>query len=230
MNYAIIGASRGLGVALAKGLPDSGDRIFCISRTTTEVFKDGVNYSWIQADAESESFSDDILEAVGSTPVDVLIYNAGISGVTPFSKATEKNLSNVLRVNLESFVRLSNRLLPNILNGTAKTIICISSTCGLPNEGTSNVAYTASKFGLRGAVHALREELRPHGCKVTAISPGSIASDVDFDLGAQAALEQHMQKRIPVHDLVSTVQYVLSLSPASCVKEIHIPATLDEDV
>lgn len=108
-------------------------------------------------------------------------------------------------------------------------IILIGSTCGLENEGAECVAYVASKFGLRGAAHSLREHFRSHGVRVTAISPGSMATDFPLS-DPQAAIDQYENTRMPVSDILEVVKCVRNVSSATTLKEIIIPATLDTDV
>jgi NAD(P)-dependent dehydrogenase (short-subunit alcohol dehydrogenase family) len=99
----------------------------------------------------------------------------------------------------------------------------------LENGDGSAVAYTAAKFGLRGACHALRQHFRKASIAVTCLSPGSIASD--FRHGRVAdALQRYRRRRMPVEDIVAMIRCILDLSPASCVKEITMPALKDEDV
>ncbi|MES1151157.1 MAG: SDR family NAD(P)-dependent oxidoreductase, partial [Dongia sp.] len=103
------------------------------------------------------------------------------------------------------------------------------STSGLENGDGSAVAYTAAKFGLRGACQALRQHFRKSGIAVTCLSPGSIASE--FRHGrAVDALKKHRTRRMPVEDIVAMIRCILDLSPAACVKEIAMPALKDDDV
>jgi short-subunit dehydrogenase len=83
---------------------------------------------------------------------------------------------------------------------------------------------------LRGACQALRQHFRKDGIAVTCLSPGSIASDVDYAEGSDAALKRHRGKRMPVTDIIAMIRCILDLSPAACVKEIAMPALKDEDV
>ena len=134
-----------------------------------------------------------------------------------------------MRVNVSSFLVLAQALIPNIVAAGPGRVIAIGSTSGLENTGSTAVAYTASKFALRGSVHSLREVLRPYRIPVTCISPGSLASDVPLAAGERGARQKHGEERIPVGDIVRLVRCVLSLSPIACVKEIHIPAVHDTD-
>lgn len=93
---------------------------------------------------------------------------------------------------------------------------------GLDNFPSREVANTASKFGLRGVVHALREELRQDRIAVTIINPGNIATPEV--LNALKELGQPESNAIPLSDLLSVIDCILSLSRSTCIKEIQIPA------
>jgi short-subunit dehydrogenase len=121
-------------------------------------------------------------------------------------------------------------LVSNIRSGRLKKIIFIGSTCGLENEGSDSVVYNATKFGLLGVTHALREYLRKDLVSVSCISIGSLASDIHFTEGAGAALEKYSNERIPVADIISIINVILESSVAACIKEIHVPALLDNNV
>ncbi|WP_245940010.1 hypothetical protein [Stenomitos frigidus] len=86
------------------------------------------------------------------------------------------------------------------------------------------VANSASKFGLRGVVHALREELRSQQIGVTVINPDNVGTpEVLADLAADNLLSA---EAIPLTDLLSILDCILSLSRATCLKEIGVPAML----
>ncbi len=228
----IFGASRGLGAAISAGLPLPGDTVWCVSRSEPAELKrtDGVQRRWIQADLAEASAIDTIADQLGSAPVDVFIYNAGIWESASFEEVSEAELQRIVQVNLTSLLLAARRLAPNLKAAVAAKVILIGSTCGLENEGGTAVAYAATKFGMRGAAHALREVFRPHGIAVTCLSPGSIASDLTWEEGPEAALERHRRERIPVHDIVKLLRCLIELSPAACIKEIDMPALRDTDV
>ena len=79
------------------------------------------------------------------------------------------------------------------------------------------VAYSASKFGLRGVAHALREHLRHERIAVTVLNPGSIAWEATLS----------SEDLIPPTDIVSLVRAVLEISGRTVVKEIDLPAMRD---
>ncbi|MBM4423637.1 MAG: SDR family oxidoreductase [Chloroflexi bacterium] len=234
-NMIIFGASRGLGAAFNSGLPERGDTVWLVSRSQPERLQsdEGVKRIWVRADLRKPGAADSIAGAVGGQPLDVLIYNAGIWEASAFGPeykfervSAEENL-DVLAVNLLSPVLCLQKLIPNLRKSSNAKVILIGSISGLENNGGREVAYDASKFGLRGAAHALREYLRKDRIAVTVLNPGSIDTDTPFEAGVEASVAASKGKLIPVHDLVAVVNCVINLSKATCPKEIDIPAMAD---
>ncbi len=114
--------------------------------------------------------------------------------------------------------------------GKRSNVILIGSTAGLENSGSLGVSYVASKFGLRGLSHSLRENLRHDKIGVTVINPGGMATDFDFTEEIERVQEKYGYKRIPVQDIVQTIQWITGLSKVTCPKEIDLPSMLDTDV
>lgn len=234
----IFGGSRGLGDAFACGVPEPGDEVWLVSRTRPPSLDldDEISRYWIEADLGRPGSAALIEETLGGKALDVLIYNAGIweeQGFTAdydFEESTDAENLNIIAVNLGAAMSCIQRLLPNLRLGVDAKIVLIGSTSGLDNARDREVAYTASKFGVRGLGHALRQNLREDGIAVTVINPGWIASEVPWDRGLEHTLEATGGKLVPMQDLVAIVKCVLSLSPATCVKEIHVPAMADPNV
>ena len=235
-NILIFGASRGLGAAFSSGLPTRGDSVWLVSRSQPENFEtnDGVERVWIKADlSSSQEASRTISEALSKQRLDVLIYNAGIWEKQAFTKEYSfeavgiKESEDIIAVNLTSAIICIQKLLSNLKQSDNAKIILIGSTSGLENSGSQEVAYAASKFGLRGFGHALRENLRKDSITVTCINPGEVAAEIAYEEGVEKAIETYAGTRIPVNDLISIVKCLIGLSKVSCVKEINIPAITD---
>lgn len=192
--------------------------------------EDHVRFEWIPADATSREFAIDVAAKMGDRAIDVFIYSAGVWEQKEFPAVSDDEIASIVTTNLTACIQLLRLLLGNILASKAKSAILVASTCALDNEGSQKVAYTASKFGLRGAAHAFREVVRTQGGRVTVISPGSIASDVPLASGQQEAIDAHNGTRLPVGDIVEMIRTVVQLSSVACVKEIHFPAVTDTDV
>ncbi len=237
-TLVIVGASRGLGAAFNLGLPEPGDRLWLISRGEPQHVGThaGVERRWIAADLAQAGAAQQIAQAIDGQRVDALIYNAGIweasgfEAVYDFERIRPAETERILTVNLTAAIACVQALLPNLRQSDNPKIVLIGSISGLENNGSVEVAYDASKFGLRGLAHALRENLRRDGMGVTVINPGSIATEVPFERGRAAALAGSGLASLPMHDLVDLVKCVINLSRAACVKEIDVPATGDEGV
>ncbi|MDX2159581.1 MAG: SDR family oxidoreductase [Hyphomicrobiaceae bacterium] len=230
-DIIVFGASRGLGAALAEGVPEPGEKVWCVSRTQPALLSnaDGRERAWIAHDLADPTELAAALSPVACGRLDLLVYNAGIWERASLEKTDDKELRAIVDVNLTSLLISVRTLLPALRRGRDPRVVLIGSTCGLENEGTTSVAYAATKFAVRGAAHALREVLRSDGISATVISPGSMATDVALGEGTEAALVRHKGKRIPVSDLVETVRFLRRLSRAACVKEIDMPALADTD-
>ncbi|MDP4098714.1 SDR family oxidoreductase [Paenibacillus sp. P96] len=236
-NLMIFGASKGLGEAFVKGLPEAGDNVWMVSRSHPESLRldDEVNRFWIKADLASVEAGNEIANAFKDTVLDVLIYNVGIwesNGFREdydFEQDDPAEIANILNVNVVSAITCIQKLLPNLKKSDNAKIILIGSTAGLENNHFTQVSFAASKFGLRGIGNSLREHVKKYGIGVTIINPGEIATQVPYEDGVEKVWSAYQGTQIPVQDIVSLVKCVIHLSRASCVKEINIPAMLDEN-
>jgi len=235
-TYLIFGASRGVGHGLAEGLPAAGDTAWLISRSFSdgEDTRGGVRRIRIRADVRDPATPGLVAARLGDAAVDVCIYNAGI-WETGWTRAglediDEAELRAILETNLLGLLLCVRAVLPHLRRSEFARLILIGSISGLDNEGASPVTYAATKFGVRGAAHALRAACRDSGIAVTCLNPGWIANEVPYEAGVEAALRAHDGKAIPVGDIVELLRAVVKLSPATCVKEIHMPAMGDKGV
>lgn len=234
-NYLIFGASKGLGDAFVKGLPEQGDRVWIVSRSkpASLELQDGVTRTWIAADLSQPTAAQVIAGSIQAEKIDVLIYNVGIwerEGFEEhytFDKDEPSDIANMIHVNMTSTITCIQAVLPQLRRSETGKIILIGSTAGLEHTNNAQVTFVASKFGLRGIAHALREHVRKDGIAVTCVNPGELAAEVPYEEGAERAIEEYNGTRIPVQDIVSVVRCIVSLSKVSCVKEIHIPAITD---
>ncbi|MGG1664255.1 SDR family NAD(P)-dependent oxidoreductase [Brevibacillus sp. NRS-1366] len=236
-NYIIFGASKGLGDAFVKGLPEKNDNVWIVSRSRPKSLdvNDGVQRHWIEADLALPTACDQIAAALEGHTLDALIYNVGIWEKEGFQEHYDfeqddpVEIATMIHVNVTSPITCIQKLLPNLKKSENAKVILIGSTAGIENTNNKQVTFVASKFGLRGIGNALREHAREYGIGVTCVNPGEIAANVPYEEGAKKAISLYNGTRIPVQDMVSLVKCVVNLSKVSCVKEIHIPAMLDRN-
>ncbi|KQY82772.1 short-chain dehydrogenase [Paenibacillus sp. Root52] len=234
-SYLVFGASKGLGDAFVRGVPQEGDKVWVVSRSKPESLKlnDGVERIWVQADLANDHAATIVTDQLKNERLDVLIYNVGIwekegfEDHYSFDRDEPADISQLIHVNITSTIVCIQALLPHLRQSSGGKIILIGSTAGLNNANNTQVSFVASKFAIRGITEALREHTRQDGIAVTCINPGELAAEIPYEQGAKRALEEYNGTRIPLQDMVSIVKCIVSLSNAACVKEINVPALTD---
>ena len=107
--------------------------------------------------------------------LDILVANAGITKDGLMLRMKDEDLQNVLKINLESYFRLSRAALRNMMKNRWGRIIGITSVVGVTgNPGQAN--YAASKAGMIGFTKALAAEVASRNVTANCIAPGFIAS------------------------------------------------------
>ena len=233
-----MGASRGLGAALAEGLADPGDTLLLVSRTRPALAsRDGIERSWVRLDIAKRDAATKLARAVGRRPLDVLIWNAGIWEKDAFTRRYSFDRQpagatrRIVEVNLTAAILGVQALLPALRRSSNPKLVVIASLWGREGMKGPEVAFAATNFGRRGMVHALREALRRDRIPVTAVNPGTIATtESPYSAGRAAAIRATRGRMVPMHDLVDVLRAVLRTSRATCVKEIDVPATAEPQV
>lgn len=220
----VAGASRGIGLAAAEHLATQTDRLLSVSRTESAIGE------WIQADLSNLVGVETVANTVRDDCLDALLYMGGtwethaFTSQYRFEDCSDTDIAQVIAVNLIAPIRLVKALLPALRRSDNPKIIFMGALSGRDNFPGREVANSASKFGLRGVVHSLREELRSQQISVTIINPGNVGTpEVLADL---AANDLSGGEAIPISDLLSIIDCILSLSRATCIKEIDVPAML----
>lgn len=92
------------------------------------------------------------------------------------------------------------------------------------------MTFSASKYALRGIVQSLRETLRQDKIAISVINLGYLATEYDLSTPIEDVISRTEGALIPLQDVLNAVKFILSTSDATCVKEITMPAMLDENV
>ncbi len=114
-------------------------------------------------------------EAAAGSPLDILVANAGITKDGLLMRMKDEDWETVLKVNLESYFRLSRAAMRGMMKRRFGRIIGITSVVGvMGNPGQAN--YAASKAGMIGFSKALAQEVATRGITVNCVAPGFIES------------------------------------------------------
>jgi NAD(P)-dependent dehydrogenase (short-subunit alcohol dehydrogenase family) len=218
LRVLIVGGSRGIGAAAASHLFAAGHEVLAASRGPA------VAGLWIGADVATDAGIAAIVAAVGDAALDAFLYLGGtwedgaFTDAFRFETSPPDETRRVLDVNLVAPILLAQALAPALRRAPNPRIVLMGALSSKDNAATSEVANTASKFGLRGAAQALTLALP--GVGVTVVNPGNVATpEVETDIA-----EGRFGPQVPIAmaDLLSALDFVLSCSAATTVAEIDL--------
>jgi len=180
----VTGASRGLGLAIARALAAEGASLALVARPGAELDQAvaGLAAEGTRAIAAAADVTraDEVERAVHSTlgrlgRLDILILNAGTWQGAPIHETSEAMWDQLLTLNLKGAFLALKASLPTLIAQRRGTIVGISSLGGLVGQSGS-AAYAASKWGLRGLLESAALELKPHHIRVSIVYPHNINS------------------------------------------------------
>ena len=187
----VTGGSKGLGLAMARGLAEAGADIIISSRHDDELRKaldqilTGTSRkgAYFVADmgkrAEVESFAKSALAKFGR--VDILINNSGTNTPQALDQITDETWDRVLEINLSSIMALSRAIVPQMKQRRWGRIIHISSVMGYVSKEKRNI-YSATKSALIGFARASALDLGEFGITVNCIAPGPFLTDLPMNI------------------------------------------------
>jgi 3-oxoacyl-[acyl-carrier protein] reductase len=187
----VTGATGGLGSAIARALHAQGAHVV-LSGTREAVLQQlagelGERTSAVAANLSDPAAVDGLVEAAeaaAGAPVDILIANAGITKDGLLLRMKDEDWEAVIKVNLESYFRLSRAATKGMMRRRHGRIIGITSVVGvMGNPGQAN--YAASKAGMIGFSKSLAQEVATRGITVNCVAPGFIESPMTDALNDQ---------------------------------------------
>ena len=178
----VTGATGGIGAEIARALHAQGAYVV-LSGTREAVLQEraaelGSRTAAVPANLADAAAVDGLVEAAeaaAGSPIDILVANAGITKDGLLLRMKDEDWSEVLKVNLESYFRLSRAAVKGMMKRRHGRIIGITSVVGvMGNPGQAN--YAASKAGMIGFSKALGQEVATRGITVNCVAPGFIES------------------------------------------------------
>jgi short-subunit dehydrogenase len=182
----ITGASRGIGMEVAKQFASIGCEVCLSGRTKRDLTS--VADAIVKLGGRAHTFPCDISEPQSITKtvntirqrvgeIDVLVNNAGITVFKRFQETSLKEFKDILMTNLYGHILSIKAVLPSMTKRKQGWIINIISNAAIKTfEGSA--AYTATKAGMLGVGKVLREELRQHNVKVVNVIPGATETEM----------------------------------------------------
>ena len=179
----IVGASRGIGLELARQYAADGWRVYATCR-------DAGNPGALGEVSGLSLFSLDVRQAediaalrrdLGGTPIDVMIHNAGVFGPrnAGFGSLDTDAWQEVLRVNAIAPLKLAEALIDNVLAGDRKVMAFLSSRMGSISETSGGeYIYRTSKAALNAGVRSLAVDMGSRGLIAVMFHPGWVQTEM----------------------------------------------------
>lgn len=172
----VTGASRGIGLEIARALRARGTNVIMVARTRDRLEREAAAIGGTArvADLASQAQIDRLLaDVVGEAgPPDVLVNAAGAFGLASIAQTSIDAFDEMIAANLRAPFVMIRALLPLMLERGSGHVVSIGSISGR-HAFPANGAYSASKFGLRGLHEVLDVELKGSGVRATLIEPAA---------------------------------------------------------
>ena len=230
-SVIITGATRGIGLALARFYADKG---YCL------MLNGGHNEEALAAVEKELSTKTQVITCLGSVAeektaativqktldtfgqIDLLINNAGIAHIGLLSDMSSEEWHTLMGTNLDAVFYMSKAVIPHMVHRHSGKILNVSSVWG--EVGAScEAAYSATKSGIHGLTKALAKELAPSNIQVNAIACGVIDTEMNARLNEEerAALAEEIPSgRFSSPEEVAELVLLLCSSPSYMTGQI----------
>ena len=189
----IAGASRGIGLAIARGMRNAGADVILAARSKAQLEEHAREMGGraIQLDVKNTGSIRTAADAAGE--VDILVNVAGTNVRKRFEKYQPEDYDHVMQTNLHGLVQLTQLVGARMIErGRGGKVISIGSLLTLVGFPYMSV-YAITKGALGQLTKALAAEWAEFGIQVNCIAPGFILTDLNRDMWAQPGMMEWMK-------------------------------------
>ncbi|MCU1454170.1 MAG: family oxidoreductase [Acidimicrobiales bacterium] len=233
----ITGSSRGIGAAIAERFAAAGAHVVvhgrdaqAIEAVRARIEAAGGRASSVAADltrfAEVEAMRHHIEAQVG--PVDILVANAGGSGVRPgpIEDITEEDWRASIDANLTATFLSVKSLLPGMKERGSGRIITMSSAAARRPNGAAPAAYAAAKAGIELLTKDLAAQAGPFNVRVNCIAPETVLTERNQQQIPEAVQEElrahHPIRRLGTPEDIAEAALFLASDASSWISGIVV--------
>src|SRR5437870_6899626 len=221
-RYLITGASRGIGRAIAEKLAGEdtvlllhGRDTVALAQTRKAVEPRCAKVVLLVHDLAKASGVADLIAEAGKEPINLLVNNAGIAVVKPFTEITQIEWEQTVGVNITAPFLLTQRFVPRMPPGSSVVnILSVAAKTAFPNWS----AYCMSKFALEGFSRCVREELRDRKIRVTNVYPAA----TDTDIWTQVEGQWPRQRMMRATQIADAVAFALARPTDTLIENIAL--------
>ncbi|MEM9838244.1 MAG: SDR family oxidoreductase [Pseudomonadota bacterium] len=187
-TVVITGANRGIGLALTKTYAARGDTVHAACRApdeASELREVGGNVQLHAVDVGHHASIDSLAQAI-TEPVDVVIANAGVYGLSgadqTFADLDFKGVDFTFNINTIGALKTLQAFIPHVSKSDGKKLVAITSKMGSIDDASSGmIAYRSSKTALNMALCCAANELQDKGIAVGTLHPGWVRTRMGGD-------------------------------------------------
>ena len=225
----ISGASRGIGLALAKTLHAKGYTVSAGARNVDALSEalgetKGERILACRYDAEDRdtfaAWVDDTIARFGR--IDGLVNNAGTSNTFSIESGEETDLDQLITVNLKGPLYMTRLAMPHLRKSGAGRVINVASLSGkrVRNE---NIAYAMTKHAIIALTHGTRRIGWEDGVRATCVCPSFVATDLTADV-----TKVSREEMIDPNDLAELIATAIALPNTAVMAEMLVNCRLED--
>jgi NAD(P)-dependent dehydrogenase (short-subunit alcohol dehydrogenase family) len=177
----VTGASKGIGLAVARSLAAEGARVVAGARTVDSMIGidgvDAIEVDLIEAGG-SERLVNEAIERHGR--VDILVNNVGGVSLRPggFLEVSDRDFERSFQLNFFAALRATRAAVARMIDQGEGAIVNVASVNAFFHPDGLVIDYGAAKAALLNVAKALSQELGPKGIRINSVSPGPVATDL----------------------------------------------------
>jgi len=226
----VVGASSGMGRAIARRLARDGAQVVAAARRLDrlrtlqdELAEESLSLAVQEVDASSEvdvaNLVQTVVDAFGR--IDILVYATGTNiPARSLELLSPSDWQLLLSTNLTGAFLCTQAVLPAMRSQKSGLIIYLS-TGAVPFPDVSGVAYQASKHGLNGLSLGTRVEEKKNGIRTTVIFPGLCDTEI-LSKRPTPTPREIVDKALQPEDVAEAVHFVCRLDPRCHVPELQL--------
>lgn len=238
-SVILTGAGSGIGRVTAKMLGELGANVFVVGRrenllkeSVKEIEDAGGNGAYLSADLEdgdsAANVAKEAIKAFGN--IQYLVNNAGHSSKVRSMRYVEKDdWQSVFNVNVEGVYRLTQAILPNMIENGGGTVVTISSMAAINPGLMGGVPYSSAKAAVAAMMTAMRQELREHGIRSCTIYPAEVDTPI-LDNRPLPPDEQARSTMMQPEDIAETILLCMRMPHRTIIQDLIVSPTIQRDV
>lgn len=231
-TIVVTGGTKGIGKAIVEKFAQEAFQIITCSRSSENVenllntIRKNFPQCTIEAltadlsqKAEVWRFADFVKDK--TQQIDVLVHNTGVFLPGQLHNEAEGTIEKMIETNLYSAYHLTRALLPLMMPFRKGHIFTICSTASI-TPYINGGSYCISKFALLGMTKVLREEMKTHNIRVTALLPGATLTD------SWAGVDLPSERFMKPEDVAETLWATYGLSERTVIEEVLLRPQLGD--